>query len=304
MMRRLFLCGLVMLLSLSFLGCANVVNLGTPPRTDEGGEAAVRDLVESFGSRLQAVSLLASKDIVSKSMEENYGGLVSPALLQKWLDDPTAAPGRLVSSPWPDRIDSLSVEESSKDEYQVKAEIIEVTSVEKQSGGAAAKRPVSLLIKKTEGRWLIVEVTLGDYDKTASTVYQNTQYGFSFTLPTTWDGYSIVTEKWEGYALDSKGAVVDEKAETGSLILLRHPAWTERNRRQDIPIMVFTLNQWESLQKGEFHVGAAPTNPSEFGRNSKYVFALPARYNYAFPEGYEEVENILESKPLQVNETD
>ena len=36
-------------------------------------------------------------------------------------------------------------------------------------------------------------------------------------------------------------------------------------------------------------------NPIELGRNSDYVFALPARYNYAFPEGYEEVDDIIES---------
>jgi hypothetical protein len=37
---------------------------------------------------------------------------------------------------------------------------------------------------------------------------------------------------------------------------------------------------------------------SEFGRNSRYVFALPARYNFAFPKGYEEVEDILNGNPL------
>ena len=44
---------------------------------------------------------------------------------------------------------------------------------------------------------------------------------------------------------------------------------------------------------------AAPINPGELGRNVKYVFALPARYNYAFPTGYQEVEKILEGKPLR-----
>jgi len=38
----------------------------------------------------------------------------------------------------------------------------------------------------------------------------------------------------------------------------------------------------DSLQQEKFHIGAAPINPSELGRNTKYVFALPARYNYAF----------------------
>jgi len=35
-------------------------------------------------------------------------------------------------------------------------------------------------------------------------------------------------------------------------------------------------------------------------RNENYVFTIPARYNFAFPTGYEEVEKILESKPLEV----
>jgi len=68
--------------------------------------------------------------------------------------------------------------------------------------------------------------------------------------------------------------------------------------------MVFTLAQWNSLQKDVFHIGAAPIGPSELGRNNSYVLALPARYNFAFPEGYKDVETILESnpKPLQTTQ--
>jgi len=79
----------------------------------------------------------------------------------------------------------------------------------------------------------------------------------------------------------------------------RHPEWKADNPRQDIPIMIFTLQQWEALQLEKFHIGAAPIGPKELGRNSKYVFALPARYNFAFPTGYEEVEKIIESQPLK-----
>lgn len=53
------------------------------------------------------------------------------------------------------------------------------------------------------------------------------------------------------------------------------------------------------MQQEKFHLGAAPVGPGEIARNSGYVFALPARYNYAFPEGYEEVEEILQNKPLR-----
>jgi hypothetical protein len=62
--------------------------------------------------------------------------------------------------------------------------------------------------------------------------------------------------------------------------------------------MVFTRLQWDSLQDEAFHIGAAPIGPSELGRNGRYVFALPARYNYAYPVGFEEVDQILSRQPL------
>ncbi|MGI6317606.1 MAG: stalk domain-containing protein [Dethiobacteria bacterium] len=129
-----------------------------------------------------------------------------------------------------------------------------------------------------------------------SIVYRNTRYGFSFSLPKSWEGYTIVTDQWEGISLEraKSGRVV----ERGPILSIRHPKWTSKNPRQDIPIMIFTLEQWKSLQQGKFSVGAAPVGPTELDRNSKYVFALPARYNYAFPTGYEEVERILEGNPL------
>lgn len=264
---------------------------------DENEKKAVTGLVEDFGRKLQMVSLLSPKDLAVKSMQENYGGLVSPELLAKWQSDPQNAPGRMVSSPWPDRIEVLSAEKSPEGTYDVKGEIIEITSVEKEKGGFAAKRPISLVVKKIEDRWLIDAVTLGAYEEAGSVVYEDTQYGFSFTLPASWKGYKIITDKWEGLALN--GQEGEKIVETGPVINIRHPEWTSQNPRQDIPIMVFTLSQWNSLQKDEFHIGAAPIAPSELGRNSGYVFALPARYNFAFPTGYEEVEKILATNPLQ-----
>lgn len=133
---------------------------------------------------------------------------------------------------------------------------------------------------------------------TKSIVYKNTQYGFKFSLPQSWKGYSIVSSKWDGVAVGNQQAV-ETIVETGPLISIRHPQWTSSKPRQDIPIMVFTLSQWNSLQQGKFHIGAAPIGPSELARNSNYVFALPARYNFAFPVGYQEVEQILANKPLQ-----
>ncbi|HAG10485.1 MAG TPA: hypothetical protein DCK76_03660 [Desulfotomaculum sp.] len=63
--------------------------------------------------------------------------------------------------------------------------------------------------------------------------------------------------------------------------------------------MIFTISQWNSLQKEDFYIGAAPMGPSDLARNNSYVFVLPARYNYAFPTGFKEVENILAARQLK-----
>jgi len=124
--------------------------------------------------------------------------------------------------------------------------------------------------------------------------YQNNEYGFVFSLPLSWQNYSIVIEKWNGQMLDSQAKL------TGPKILIRHPEWTAKNMRQDIPIMIFTSDQWKLVEQEKIAVSAAPIGPTELGHNDKYVFALPARYNFAFLPGFEEVEQIMQSNPLSV----
>ncbi|RUS46495.1 hypothetical protein ELR57_14125 [Cohnella sp. AR92] len=132
-----------------------------------------------------------------------------------------------------------------------------------------------------------------------SIAYENNQYGFRFSLPSSWKGYSIVISKWEGNVtdVDSAGA---KSPETGPMLTIRDPRWTEQTPRQDIPVMVFTTSQWDSLRREQFSIGAAAVPPSELGRNDTYVFAIPARYNFAYPPGYEEAEQIIkENTPLK-----
>jgi hypothetical protein len=133
----------------------------------------------------------------------------------------------------------------------------------------------------------------------SSVVYKSTQYGFLLNLPDSWKGYTIVSGKWDGMAADGSS---EKAVETGPIISVRNPKWTSKNPYQDIPVMVFTLKQWGLVQKEKIVIGAAPIGPKELGRNSKYVFALPARYNYAFLTGYEEVEKILDSNSLHTFE--
>jgi len=305
-MKKIFVLVILLLSCVYLFGCTNGdnqkrLNKGGPPeekqQIDKSDLAAETGMVEAFGGKLQMVSLQAPKDIVKKSIQDSYSEFVSPELLEKWLGDPGTAPGRLLSSPWPDRIEIQSIDNLGNNAYRIKGEIIEITSVEKVSGGAASKLPVTIVVKKIGGQLLIDAVTLSANAEDETIVYKNTQFGFSFALPYSWKGYHIANDRWEGLAIGSQQG--DEIVETGPLISIRHPQWTPQDQRQDIPIMGFTLSQWDSLQQEEFHIGAAPVGPKELGRNSEYVFALPARYNYAFPKGYEEVEEILEGNPLK-----
>ena len=91
----------------------------------------ITNLVKDFGSNLKLVSLLAPKDTLEKEMKENYSEFVSEKLIEKWLSDPENAPGRLTSSPWPDRIEVEDIEKVSENEYKVEGKVIEVTSNEK-----------------------------------------------------------------------------------------------------------------------------------------------------------------------------
>ena len=132
-----------------------------------------------------------------------------------------------------------------------------------------------------------------------SVVYVNKQYGFRFYLPGSWKGYSILVDKWEGRLIAKQGDEAPSQAESGPKISIRHPLWSSSDPRQDIPIMIFTPAQWKLIENEKLSVSAAPIGPSELGGNAKYVFALPPRYNYAFPTGYEEVDKIVGSKSLQ-----
>lgn len=128
-----------------------------------------------------------------------------------------------------------------------------------------------------------------------SVAYINKRYRFRFSLPGSWQGFSIIIGDWSENRYTWP---VRAKFKGGPVISIRHPLYTEADPRQDIPIMVFTHAQWHLVQECKLIVSAAPIGPNEIGRNAKYVFATPARYNYALPTGWEEVADILQHDPL------
>jgi hypothetical protein len=294
-MKKVMMLLLGMMLFIGLFGCSNQ---GIEVKSsDEADKKAVAVVVEGFGQKLQQVSLVASSEDLKKSMNENYGGIVTTELLEKFLSNPENAPGRFTTSPWPDRIEIASEDKTSEGLYTVVGTIIEVASSGQGSENAAAKRPITLEVKKLDGKWLISSVLMGDYEMGDKILYRNRVYRFTFALPKSWKGYTIISEEWQGRSLE--GSTSGQITETGPKLLIRHPDWTKENPMEDIPIMVFTKAQWDKVQQEKISLGAAPIGPTELGKNSTYVFTLPARYNFDSLTGYKEVEQILEENPLK-----
>jgi hypothetical protein len=134
--------------------------------------------------------------------------------------------------------------------------------------------------------------------------FEYPEVGFTLQLPDSWRGFRVESASWEGLANPPDSDTGDGVVESGPMVTIHHPNSTAENPRQEIPLLVMTIPQWEAMQAGEWHIGAAPVLPMELGCNSRYVFAVPARYNYAFHEGWEEVEEILTDENINISEPD
>lgn len=125
-----------------------------------------------------------------------------------------------------------------------------------------------------------------------SITYKNTEYGFNFSLPVNWQGYSVVSGTWQGTPL------TNTLAQSGPKLLIRNPKWTAAAPYEDLPILVFTISQWDSYRAENFTVSAAPIQASELARNNKYVFALPPRWDFDYSLDVKEAQDIFAGKPI------
>lgn len=171
-MKKIIIYSLAVTMSLSLIGCGAKNKENTLVNEPQGkieveidmdklNEEKVINLVEEFGMKLKNVSLLSPEEELEKSMKENYGDYVVDELIDKWLKNVNEVPGRLVSSPWPDRIEVLSLEKVSDGEYEVDGKIVEVTSVEDEE----ITRPIKLNVKNIGGKLLIIDSQLGEYEE-------------------------------------------------------------------------------------------------------------------------------------------
>jgi hypothetical protein len=167
-------------------------------------DAAVRQVVTDFGTKLQMVSLLAPEAQRKAAMDANYSAYVAPELLAQWYPEGAeGALGRQTSSPWPERIEIVEVRASGND-YVVEGNVIEVTS--EMAGAqkeAAAVYPVTLTLQGRNGTWMIVKAVKGSY----STLPQRqTLVGYWECLPHKDKSGPQTTECAFGIALDASDA--------------------------------------------------------------------------------------------------
>jgi hypothetical protein len=123
-------------------------------------EVAARDVVGRLGQRLKDVPLLAPDTILRAAMREAYEPLVTPALLDEWLANPADAPGRHVSSPWPDRIEILSVTAEAPGTCLVEGNVLHVTSADTTAESALRSSAV-ITVRETDG-WRVSEYRVQD----------------------------------------------------------------------------------------------------------------------------------------------
>jgi hypothetical protein len=96
---------------------------------------------------------------------------------------------------------------------------------------------------------------------TKTVVYEKKKYRFRFMLPESWKGYSILVSQWTGSAWDPEKPEKPIREETGPVITIRHPLWTESDPYQDIPIMILTYAQAELSKECNLSNSTAPYGP-------------------------------------------
>jgi hypothetical protein len=114
--------------------------------------------VEEFGEQLRFVPLVGDESIVSEAMRTYYRGYVSSELIAKWEQAPLNAPGRLTSSPYPDRIEVTDIKEILPQKYIVSGNLVEATFGE---NGKQILRPFVLELTSSENGYLITDFEFG-----------------------------------------------------------------------------------------------------------------------------------------------
>lgn len=141
-------------LTIGLLGLAVLLGAGSWFIFYSNDEAEVRQVVTEFGTRLKNVPLTGEGAVVAQSIDTEYVSYATPELIEIWKADPLEAPGRLTSSPWPERIEIVEIQKLGG-AYLAVADVILVSSVE----GEELRERVFLVVEERNGDWRISDYT-------------------------------------------------------------------------------------------------------------------------------------------------
>lgn len=107
--------------------------------------------VEYFGRNLKNVYILDPEETCREQIKQNFSAYVAPSLLAEWIKDPSKAPGRYTSSPWPDRIEIKDIVKINSNKYIVDGDIVEITSVPNEEW----RTGITLAVERSGKDWFI-----------------------------------------------------------------------------------------------------------------------------------------------------
>lgn len=117
----------------------------------------------SFAARMETVSVLGPDSVARAELRKAYAVLVTPGLLEQWTARPATAPGRRVSSPWPDSIQVRALRAAGPDSFEVSGDLVYASSADHTPAGAGAvTAPVRLTVTRSPGgAWLVASYSEG-----------------------------------------------------------------------------------------------------------------------------------------------
>ena len=110
----------------------------------------VRATVVDFGAHLKDINA-TSKDATT-TIATTFAPYVAPELLSVWSDEPSLAPVRYGTLPYPQRIEIQSVEKQKDGSYWVIGFVIEV-----DKAGDYLNKKVTIVLEKVGGKWMITD---------------------------------------------------------------------------------------------------------------------------------------------------
>lgn len=146
-MNKKVLVGLVVVL-VGLVVAGLILSFKMPESLTPEEKQEIINLVEGFGEKLVSVDKVAPDGMIAQDIEENYSPFLTDNLILEWTFDSAKVLGRVCSSPWPERIEIVSVKKLDTNSAKVKGNVVWVASGGENKLEITEKVPVVLILWK------------------------------------------------------------------------------------------------------------------------------------------------------------